>query len=52
MEEGYYSGFVDNPQDIHRTPVYKSVDTVGNVGKPSTRSCVKRMSIPESREIQ
>lgn len=52
MEEDYYSGFVDNPQDIHRTSVHKSVDIVDNVGKPSTISCVNGMSIPESSKIQ
>lgn len=45
-----YSGFVDNPQSIHRTSVYKSVDNVDNVGKLPTRSCVKKKSIPESSE--
>lgn len=45
-----YSGFVDNPQSIHRTSVYKSVDNVDNVGKPPTRYCVKKKSIPESRK--
>ncbi|BES64182.1 hypothetical protein SANA_06210 [Gottschalkiaceae bacterium SANA] len=52
MERDYYSGFVDNPQDIHRTSVHKSVDTVDNVGKSSTRSCVKGMSIPESSKLR
>jgi hypothetical protein len=51
-ERDYYSGFVDNPQDIHRTSVHKSVDTVDNVGKPSTISCVNRMSIAESSKNQ
>jgi hypothetical protein len=52
MDRVYYSGFVDNPQDIHRTSVHKSVETVDNVGKPSTISCVKGMSIPESSKIR
>lgn len=49
---GDYSGFVDNPQSIHRTSVYKSVDNVDNVGNTPTRYCVNQMSIPESRETK